>query len=491
MSTDPTFGHDRLKEESKFRSSSTTSLVRRSSSRIDAIHSSTPVLLAVRKRSCSDSGLDETASGSSQSCSPTGGDRKLQQPQQQLKSKGGSAAGNGGKSEGGSKMGGGFFRIFNKSATLLFKHPTTELNPNKPYKGTVTTSRENHAVTKKASTLGASRRTPEEYHYYRRHQRWPSPTPMVAASSSMSSLNSSSIMPLHQHHQAYSSGDDSGRPSGNSGSGTSGGAASTKKDSSSSSNSVISSCSSEAEEEGSNYDSGAFSRTSSPEAASAPISALLNSSTMSISRLPPTEPLCAPSLVIAACLEYGVPMGNAIDHDAVDAAFVLSCLNAASKSSSSSKTSDVSVTIGANTKLTISPEFEQGHGKRSGQLRRSRSGLPVLGTTALQRNESPSKKVTQRNKISTVYLNSLTGVSSPTSVPHRNRVARSESIVTVSGVSQRRVCECTERVTVNGQHHCCDVAAASLVNDFSRFQTSPIVEVNSPPETQPNSLIDI
>jgi hypothetical protein len=67
VSTDPTFGHDRLKEEVKFRSSSTTSLVRRSSSRIDTIHSSTPVLLAVRKRSCSDSGLDETASGSSQS----------------------------------------------------------------------------------------------------------------------------------------------------------------------------------------------------------------------------------------------------------------------------------------------------------------------------------------------------------------------------------------------------------------------------------------
>ena len=499
VSTDPTFGHDRLKEESKLRSSSTTSLVRRSSSRVDAIHSSTPVLLAVRKRSCSDSGLDETASGSSQSCSPAGGDRKLH-PQQQQKSKG-IAAGNGGKSEGGSKMGGGFFRIFNKSATLLFKHPTTELNPNKPYKGTVTTSREHHAITKKASTLGASRRTPEEYHYYRRHQRWPSltrlekssPTPMVAASSSMSSLNSSSIMPLHPHHQAYSSGDDSGRPSGNSGSGTSGGAASTKKDSSSSSNSVISSCSSEAEEEGSNYDSGAFSRTSSPEAASAPISALLNSSTMSISRLPPTEPLCAPSLVIAACLEYGVPMGNPADLDAVDASFVLSCLSAASKSSSSSKTSDVSVTIGANTKLTISPDFEQGSGKRSGQLRRSRSGLPVLGTTALQRTESPSKKVTQRNKISTVYLNSLTGVSSPTSVPHRNRVARSESIVTVSGVSQRRVCECTERVTVNGQHHCCDAAASlgQLVNDFSRFQTSPIVEVASPPETQPNSLIDI
>lgn len=65
VSTDPYFGHDRLREESKFRSSSTASLIRRSNSRIDAIHSTTPVLLAVRKRSCSDSGLDE-ASGSSQ-----------------------------------------------------------------------------------------------------------------------------------------------------------------------------------------------------------------------------------------------------------------------------------------------------------------------------------------------------------------------------------------------------------------------------------------
>jgi hypothetical protein len=119
------------------------------------------------------------------------------------------------------------------------------------------------------------------------------------------------------------------------------------------------------------------------------------------------------------------------------------------------------------------------------------AGLPVLGMTALQRTESPSKKVTQRNKISTVYLNSLTGVASPSTQTSRNRVTRSESIVTVSGVSQRRVCECTERVTVNGQHHCCDLSLGQLVNDFSRFQASPIVEVNSPPETQPNSLIDI
>ena len=158
--------------------------------------------------------------------------------------------------------------------------------------------------------------------------------------------------------------------------------ASTKKDSSSSSNSVISSSSSE---EGEDYDSGAFSRTSTPEAHNntARISALLNTSTMSISRLPPTEPLNAPSLVLAACLEYGVPLCD-IANDSVDASFVLSCLNAASRSSAfedsqttsrsrKASTSDVSVTIGANSKLTICPDFEEGGPvRRSGQLRRSR-----------------------------------------------------------------------------------------------------------------------
>ena len=135
----------------------------------------------------------------------------------------------------------------------------------------------------------------------------------------------------------------------------------------------------------------------------------------------------------------------------------------------------------------------------------SRSGLPVLGTSVLQRTESPSKKLTQRNKISTVYLNSLTG--SLSSSPSRNRgVTRSESVVTVTGITtsslKNRVCECTEKVTVNGQHHCCDLATSqsqpSSMTQFSsdfdrymRFTQPPIAEVNSPPDTQPNSLIDI
>ena len=194
---------------------------------------------------------------------------------------------------------------------------------------------------------------------------------------------------------------------------------------------------------------------------------------------------------------------------------MLSCLNAASRSSAfddqqfststrsrKTSTSDVSVTIGANTGGPV---------RRSGQLRRSRSGLPVLGTSVLQRTESPSKKLTQRNKISTVYLNSLTGMTSPSTRPSRSRITRSESVVTVTGVTQhqqRRDCECTERVTVNGQHHCfCDNSSSTMSsmigqysNDFdrclatsssSRFQPTSIPEVNSPPETQPNSLIDI
>jgi hypothetical protein len=147
----------------------------------------------------------------------------------------------------------------------------------------------------------------------------------------------------------------------------------------------------------------------SPEAASAPISALLNTSTMSISRLPPTEPLCAPSLVIAACLEFGVPLGQHVDHDAVDASFVLSCLNAASSSSSSSaaataKTSDVSVTIGANTKLTISPDFEQGPVRRSGQLRRSRSGEDLEKLFS----SSPTKRSIKLDRLTLANLSILT-----------------------------------------------------------------------------------
>jgi hypothetical protein len=210
-----------------------------------------------RRRSGSDTGFTEAASASGPPGPPNNGSDSKPEPPPKLPPK--LLA----KSEGSSRIGGGLFRIFNKSATLLFKHPTTELNPNKPYKGTVTTSREKQSVTKRLPSVGEARRTSEEYRHYRQHRQWPSLTRLdkalpqlapVAASSSMSSLNSSSV----HHHVAYSSSDDSGRPSGSGISGNCAREASTKKGSSSSSTSVISTSSSE--EEGSNYDSGAFSR---------------------------------------------------------------------------------------------------------------------------------------------------------------------------------------------------------------------------------------
>jgi hypothetical protein len=126
----------------------------------------------------------------------------------------------------------------------------------------------------------------------------------------------------------------------------------------------------------------------------------------------------------------------------------------------------------------------------------------------------------QRNKISTVYFNSNNGVASasqslpasqslqvaslpasqssrasqsaslPASLASRNRVTRSESVVTVSGATQRSACHCAERVTVNGQHHCCD-AASEAERRHGRLHEAAIIEVNSPPESQPSSLIDI
>ncbi len=87
----------------------------------------------------------------------------------------------------------------------------------------------------------------------------------------------------------------------------------------------------------------------------------------------------------------------------------------------------VSITINGtenNTRLTMS--------NSNTNLRRSRSGLPLLGTASVNRNgiytTSPSKPV--RNKISTTSHFKAHINSSPNS------------------------CDCGQRVTVNGQHHC-------------------------------------
>merc|ERR1719510_2698491 len=153
------------------------------------------------------------------------------------------------------------------------------------------------------------------------------------------------------------------------------------------------------------------------------------------------------------------------------------------------------------------PNNQQQHAKSS-NLRRSRSGLPVLGTTAL--NNSPVKPLRtsavtsstslQRSKISTVYLEDSaaaagipagtssvgttitehSGTSTGTktrSSPTKRFLERSGSVVTVMGSQPSGVkCDCTERVTVNGQHHC----AKPIRSDLSKVDRSTNTTPNPP-----------
>ena len=300
----------------------------------------------------------------------------------------------------------------------------------------------------------------------------------------------------------------------------------------SSSNSVISSVDS------SNYDSGAFSRTSTPELSHQfqRLQAQIyqhnlqlsnnNNNNNAKSSLALASPLNAPKLVMQACNIASNSDDDDDDaeesRDSVDAKFILNCLNAASMPStfqqqqqqqqslqhpmshqqqqlllqspsrnfqSLNLSSDVSITIGSNTKLTITPNVMSNVTSPSTNLRRSRSGLPVLGTAGLNNNNSNSSCLavadastspmkparTSRSKISTVYL------ASPSSLPRTGSVQaiprelmllppsraggggglnRSESSVTLTNTSSTTTnnqCDpkcCLERVTVNGQHHC-------------------------------------
>ena len=172
---------------------------------------------------------------------------------------------------------------------------------------------------------------------------------------------------------------------------------------------------------------------------------------------------------------------------------------------------DVSVTVGANSILTISNVED----KIASGLRRSRSGLPMLGTSGLmtipldksnfhqisgqhsstytsslpshglKNTSTPSKK---RNRISTVYLqgNSPSKIADQTLrntgceslmkqlhqksagntiVNLKEGLERSDSLVTIMGATvcnstatntpDQMHCNCDEKVTVNGQHlHC-------------------------------------
>ena len=186
----------------------------------------------------------------------------------------------------------------------------------------------------------------------------------------------------------------------------------------------------------------------------------------------------------------------------------------ASSNTGRNDTNDVSVTVGANTMLTISNVNDRV--SSSSGLRRSRSGLPMLGTSGLMTlphekssfsniaqkqsntytstlpsNRGAKSNLTlnkKRNRISTVYLqgnspsrNVDQNVNSPvcdtfkirqkssasnTMVRLKEGLERSDSLVTIMGAtvnttatganpSDQTQCNCEEKVTVNGQHlHC-------------------------------------
>ena len=280
----------------------------------------------------------------------------------------------------------------------------------------------------------------------------------------------------------------------------------------SSSNSVISSgpdegdsssTSGEARESSSNYDSGAFSRSSSPTDNNVNLS-------LSMSRLALTEPLLAPKLVLAACrgewplseLEESEESQNlsvktriAKFQNASQISHQKRQLRARSMSHVRPKKEDVTVSVGANTKLTIG-SFSSSKNSRNSNLRRSRSGLPVLGTTAISPSKSPVKPLRsisplkKRNKISTVYLDTSNDFSRPSPKRVRSELCRSGSIVTVMGSQPSGIkCDCNERVTVNGQHHCAKHIDLKRLIDRST-NTTPIGTLEAGP-SQPSSIINI
>ena len=466
---------------------STTSLLRRSSSKLnvnsdvalnpsasDYGSSATPILLSVRKRSTSDSGY----SGESNCDSPT--NLSVQnQNQKAAKSR--------------NTNGLSFLRLFHKSsATLHLQHPKTELNPDKPYKGQIVTSLDN------SSTSNPNRKTKKEF--LKKQRKLPL-VPM--ASSSLSSLNTLNSGPkvekviLHQVHHSSSNSVIS----------------STDNESSSNSGG-------EARESSSNYDSGAFSRSSSPTDQPVNLS-------LSMSRLALTEPLLAPKLVLAACrgewpISETEEETEENEHLSVKKR-ILKFQNhhrsqiiqhqkrqlRARSMSLVRPSEDVTVSVGANTKLTIgSPGSKTS--TRNSNLRRSRSGLPVLGATAaiLNTNSSPKKltgsacgspvkplrsisPLKKRNKISTVYLDTCQDFSRPSPKRVRSELSRSGSIVTVMGSQPAGIkCDCNERVTVNGQHHCAKHIDLKRLIDRST-NTTPIGTLDEEKSSQPTSLINI
>ena len=252
----------------------------------------------------------------------------------------------------------------------------------------------------------------------------------------------------------------------------------------------------------SNYDSGAFSRSSSPtEHGNNPVVHNPNNVSLSMSRLALTEPLVAPRLVLAACrgewqahmpaltpeelqeIERQQQKQQKLHQLQMHRKKARARSMSAVRAEAGAEEEQITVSVGANTMLTIgSPESSSN--SRLSNLRRSRSGLPVLGTTALR--PSPVKPMRSTNnirtKISTVYLAEAPAPTSSTVTPNTApgtvrinhdhveseslagplvNVNRSSSIVTVMGSKPAGVkCDCNERVTVNGQHHCVNNCAS-------------------------------
>lgn len=464
----------------------------------------------MRKRSTSDSGYSAYSGESSSHCGSDGLDSPVVLPKAKTSSH--------------HNHGLSFLRLFHKSsATLQLQHPKlSELNPDKPYKRRVMTSMDHQSSSGNYQQVNSapSKKKHKELLHYRHKKKLPL---VPKASSSLSSLNSTSavvnLKPVKQ--QGVSLSQKQLNPAG--------------LGHHSSSNSVIStgdeSSASGGRGSSSNYDSGAFSRTSSPTGDYGPVNLSL-----SMTRLALVEPLVAPKLVLAAQRGEWPPIIEAEQrmfspanaHKPVNVAersrqMHRRQMRARSMSTACGRkpvqTADVSVTIGANTMLTFGSPVLGGSrpeaGGRLSNLRRSRSGLPVLGTLGLNAGgptangaRSPSKPLRsnhvsptkKRNKISTVYLDSL-GEGDGLRPSPGKQINRSESVVTVTGSKPAVVvCDCNERVTVNGQHHCAKhmmvVDTSRRVDDtsrhvFSDLTTMPTVVDRSTNTTPVNALDDL
>ncbi len=470
-----------------------------------------PVLLAVRRRrSHSDSG-HETNSSHGGSPLLVGRAEARRGPAVDVETHPDASP-----SKKGSSGGRGIFRLFHRSATLLFNHPSQELNPDKPYKGTI--SMGNSKDPQRNGGGARSKKKPstriQNYHLHQDYSK--SKVRQVNGEnthqpvSSTSSLNSSVMHHHLEHDEAASTSSGVGSESRtNNSSGTLQSqhqvpssrivvvrraarrqGAHDNSNNSNNNNNVHSSSNSVISSVDSTIDSGAFSRTSTPDhqhgAAAAAASNLRHQSNLWKTNARSTlalawPPLSAPSLVMEACGIRRRSVSNDAffgARDTVDAEQILACLNAASENhnfaslqqqqqlrvppmlrtsaNGSNSNGAVSITIGASTSITIAPNSST-TGPRS--LARVRSGMPLLGTSGLVNQSSSqssssaastptkpsrnaSSSASSRSKISTVYLDS-------------NRVTRSESSVALGAAARfgNRCCD-EGAVTVNGQHHC-------------------------------------